>query len=877
MVTVPQAPWSLSAEEVCGQLRTDAAAGLAALEAARRLAELGPNQLAPPPPKSRLRAFLAQFANLMVGLLAAAAVVSAVIGDWHDAGIILAIVVANAVIGYVQEQRAEDALQALKKLQEPVCRAWRDGMLSNIAARDLVPGDVISVVTGLRLPADCRLLAADDLEVDEAPLTGESLPVAKQFTPLPAATPLAERANMAYSGTAVVAGTGRGVVTATGMATELGRIAGLLETTKSEPTPLERRLAELSRRLAFAVVGICIVVFAAGMLRTHAGWTTMLLSAVSLAVAAIPEGLTAVITIALALGSTRMAARRAIVRQLAAVETLGSVDVICSDKTGTLTQNRMSVADLVPACESPEGVKQLLEAIILVSEVELDPAGRPLGSPTEVALVEAALIRGADLRGLRARWRREATFPFASSRKRMSTIGYTAEGPRQIFVKGAAEMVLARADRVLGPDGPRPLDAAARAAWESRFEELAGQGRRILALATRPLADGERPATPDDAERDLCLLGAAGLIDPPRPEARAAITACQAAGIRVVMITGDHPTTARAIAGDLGILRPGDRVLTGAELDGLDDAGLARAIDAAAVFARVSPEHKLRIVRAQQAARRVVAMTGDGVNDAPALRQADIGLAMGITGTDVSKEAANMILADDNFATIVAAVEEGRVVYDNIRRFVRYLLTANTSEVLTLFVAILLGMPLPLLPVHLLWINLVTDGLPALALGFELPERDVMRRAPRRRDESIFAGGVAWEIVWLGAWMAVCCLVQAMYLLLPTTPLPAPDTDRVAYMQTATFYTLAMFQLCYVLALRSSVQSFFTLGLWSNYRLTGAVLGGVALQLAAVYFPVARRLFDTVPLAWEHLLMGTALSTLGFWAVELGKLRRRRT
>jgi Ca2+-transporting ATPase len=639
-------------------------------------------------------------------------------------------------------------------------------------------------------------------------------------------------------------------------------------------------LAAFSKRLAAVVVVICCIVFAAGLLRGNANWETMFLVAVSLAVAAIPEGLPAVITVALALGSQRMARRKAIVRQLAAVETLGSVNVICSDKTGTLTQNKMSVSDVVPHRDDDKIREDLLRGAALCNDAQLAKDGAMVGSATEVAMLGAAADAGLDPAKLRAEWSREAEFPFHSDRKRMSTFHKSPDGKRMIYVKGAAEAILERSTRLADADGKAAeLQPADKQRLEEVMKKLTGRGRRLLAVAKRDWNGANPPQNADEAESDLEFLGFVGIVDPPRPEARDAIAECRTAGIEAVMITGDHRRTAVAIAEELGLWREGDSVLSGEEIDKLDDAELEKLAPQTVVYARVSPEHKLRIVRAHQARGNVVAMTGDGVNDAPALKQADIGVAMGITGTDVTKEASRMILADDNFATIVAAVEEGRVVYDNIRKFIVYLLTGNLCEILVILAAILVGWPLPLLPVHLLWINLVTDGLPALALAFEPAEPGTMRRPPRRREESIFAGGLARGILIVAVVMAAVCLAVFWWSLPSGLSNQVVDHEakqpaQFAIPQTMVFVTLSFAQLFHVLALRSSSRSFFSQPPWSNWRLAWAFIIGAGLQLAIVYVPLLAGWFHCEPLPIGQLAVAIAVSTVGFWAVEIGKLWR---
>ncbi|MGE0606378.1 MAG: cation-translocating P-type ATPase [Pirellulales bacterium] len=869
-------PWSQSPDEIVAALQTDAAAGLTSDEAASRRQRFGPNQLHEEKPPNLWLMFFRQFADFMVGLLAVAAVVGAVVGDWQDSLLIGAIVLGNATIGFFQERRAAQAVAALKKLAEPNARVWRDGGLKSLPAVELTLGDVIDLKGGDLVPADARLVEAAELQAAEAPLTGESFPVDKQPTAVDAKAALPDRSSMVHAGTAITGGHGLAVVTAIGMSMELGHIAKLLSGAESGPTPLEQRLTALSKKLAFVVLGVCVIVFVAGTIRHTARREEMLLVAVSLAVAAIPEGLPAVITVTLALGSQRMSRRKAIVRQLASVETLGSVDVICSDKTGTLTQNEMAVAEIVlPGDDnsqdgannddgehhpSQQAIEALLRAAALSNDAQLSADGKPIGSATEVALIQAATKHGLDVAAIRRESPRVAEFPFSSARKRMSTLHGTPDGGRMVFAKGSVESILERATAIFAPGGSQPLSDEERQRLLGRSEEQAARGQRLLGVAQRQQADGAAPANAEEAERDLTFLGFVCLVDPVRGEAKQSIAECRTAGIRPVMITGDHPETARAVAEELGILTANELLLSGPDLDAASDEQLAEQVRRIGVFARVTPEHKIRIVRAHQSRGSVVAMTGDGVNDAPSLKQADIGVAMGITGTDVSKEAARMVLADDNFATIVAAVEEGRVVYDNIRKFVRFLLTTNAGEILLMLFAILLGWKVPLLPIHLLWINLVTDGLPALALGFEPAERGLMRRDPRRREESLFADGLTWKIVCMGLWMALGCLAL-FYYYMPDGGLAAAEADW-ALPRTMVFVTLSQFQLFYVLSLRSSIDPFWKLGWLSNYRLTGAVVLGTILQLAVVYVPPLAKIFHTTALAPTDLLvaMGVASS-----------------
>jgi Ca2+-transporting ATPase len=879
-------PWAVPVEAVVAALATDPAAGLTADEAAARLARWGPNELVERGRKPAWRLLAEQFANTMILVLVAAAAVTAAIGDLKDTAVILAIVVLNAVVGFVQEYRAEQAMAALKAMAAPSVQVLRDGHVRLVPAAELVPGDLVVLAQGDVLAADLRLVEAVALRVNEAALTGESEPVTKATEPLPEVDPsqVAERRNMAFRGTAVTGGRGRGLVVATGMATELGRLAELLQAQPPGLTPLQRRLAVLGRRMAAAALVVCAVVFVAGVARGNPA-DRMFLTAVSLAVAAIPEGLPAVVTVALALGARRMARRRALVRKLPAVETLGSVTVVCTDKTGTLTENQMLVQRVwTPAGAYRVGGDGYTPAGAVEGEDGADPAADGLlarqaavaaacndavlepptgadghweltGDPTEGSLLALAGKLGVDRGRLERDRPRVAEVAFDATRRRMTTMHREPDGGVWIATKGALDALvplLDPGDSRLGGDAQ-----AVAAGW-------AAQGYRVLALAERHL-----PRLPDPVETGeagLRLLGLVAMADPARPESAEAVAACRGAGIVPVMITGDDARTGTAIAERVGILGRGGGVLSGAELGRLDDEVLAERAPATRVYARTSPEQKLRIVAAWKRHGAVVAMTGDGVNDAPALRRADIGVAMGVTGTDVSKEAADMVLADDNFATIVAAVAEGRRIYDNIRRFVRYVLTTNSGEIWVMFLATMVALPVPLLPVQILWVNLVTDGLPAIALGLEPVERDAMRRPPRPPTESIFARGLWQHAVWVGLLMAVVCLAVLVWARAMGWP-----------WQTMVFTTLALLQLGHALAVRSERESFFTLGPGTNLLLLAAVAGTFAAQLLIVYVPVLQGLFDTEPLSPVQLAVVLAASTVAFIAVEIEKWVRRRT
>ena len=863
----PAAPWHcLDVDAVLTRLQTSAR-GLEPPEAEARLREVGPNTLTEGRGRPPLGLLASQFADAMILVLAAAAAISALVGDVTDALVIVAIVILNGGLGFVQEYRAERAMAALRVLAAPTADVVRGGRVRRVPADALVPGDVVRLSAGAVVPADIRLLEAAALRVDEAALTGESTPVAKTTAALEdGALPVADRTNMAYRGTVVTYGRGSGVVVATGMATEFGRIAGLLQETRRVPTPLQRRLASFGRVLAVAAAVVGAVVFVGGALRGEDPWLVFL-TAVSLAVAAVPEALPAVVTITLALGARGMVQRRVLVRRLAAVETLGSVTYICADKTGTLTQNRMQVEAMycdgvlarAPGRNGPW--EELLRAMAVSNDADLDEGGRAVGDPTEVALRLAAEQAGLRKTEVERALPRAGEVPFDAERKRMTTVHALADGGAVSYTKGAVEAVLDLSTHVLTAAGPVPVS---RQAIVEVSDRMSADGLRVLAFAMRRWS-APPGATADRVERDLVLLGLVGLADPPRPEAVEAVAVCRGAGIVPVMITGDHPLTARAVARRLGIVEGHDAaVMTGRELARLSAGELEDRVAGVRVYARVAPEQKLGIVRALQARGEVVAMTGDGVNDAPALRQADVGVAMGVTGTDVSKEASAMVLLDDSFASIVEAVREGRRIYDNLRRFVRYALTTNSGEAWTVFLAPFLGLPLPLLPVHILWMNLLTDGLPGLALAAEPAERDVMRRPPRPPKQSIFADGLAAHVVWVGALMAGLALsTEALYV-------------GAESRQTMVFAVLSFAQLAHVLAIRSERESVAGLGLLSNVPLAGAVALTVGLQLAVIYVPFANGLLHTVPLSAPELAVAVGASSIIFVVVEAEKAIRRR-
>ena len=857
------------AAAVLEALRTSAD-GLTSAEAGGRLAEHGPNVLTEGKRRTALGLLASQFTDFMIVVLLAAAVVSGLIGDIVDTVAIVAIVVLNAVIGFIQEYRAERAMAALKAMAAPTATVVRDGLTALIPAAELVPGDVVLLEAGRIVPADLRLLEAAQLRVEEAPLTGESVPVEKTTAPLPdAALPVGDRKNLAYKGTIVTYGRGRGVVVTTGMKTEFGRIAALLQEAKEVKTPLQRRLERFGQRLSFAVLAICLVVFAAGLARGEPPLLIFLV-AVSLAVAAIPEALPAVVTISLALGARKMVATKALVRKLPAVETLGSVTYICSDKTGTLTMNRMRVEEwycdgaLQRAPRAGGPWDELLLAMALSNDAGPGPAGTVLGDPTEVALFVAAQEAGVEKATHEARFPRVAELPFDSERRCMTTVHRDSAGGLVAFTKGAVEAVLDRTIDVYASAGPGALRVSELLEVSER---MAADGLRVLAVAMRRWEAIPEPIGPAIVERDLTLLGFVGIMDPPREEAREAVATCRAAGIIAVMITGDHALTARAIARRLAILDDGgEAVMTGPELAALPLEAFEERVRDIRVYARVAPEQKLKIVTALQDRGEFVAMTGDGVNDAPALKRADIGVAMGITGTDVAKEAGAMILLDDNFATIVRAVREGRRIYDNLRRFIKYVVTTNSGEIWTIFLAPFLGLPIPLLPIQILWINLVTDGLPGLALSVESEEPDVMRRPPRPPTEGVFAHGLGVHAVWVGLLMAALTLgIQAWFF-----------HSGSSHWQTMAFTVLCLAQLAHVLAIRSERQSLFTQGLLSNRPLFGAVALTLGLQLATIYVPALNGVFKTEPLSALELALAVAVGGVVFVAVEVEKWTKRR-
>lgn len=860
MSVVEQNPvHQLQVDELLVEL-SSSAAGLTQAQAAERLAHWGRNELRAAQRRSPWRMLFDQFCDPMIILLLVAALISGMIGELQDAIVILVIVVLNSVIGFIQEYRAEKALAALKKLAAPFATVSRDGQRLRIPAGELVPGDLLHLDAGTIIPADLRLLEVSSLQVDEAALTGESQAVEKSLAVSSRVDlSLGDRRNMAYRGTQVTYGRGCGLVTATGMQTEMGKIAHLLDSTETTKTPLQHRLARVGRNLALVTVLICAVVFVAGLFRGEE-LLLMFLTAVSLAVAAVPEALPAVVTICLALGARQLVRQNSLIRRLPAVETLGSTTCICSDKTGTLTLNQMTVEQCLDARLHPLGQGRpatddlLLLAMALSNDVNRSADGSWLGDPTEVALAAKAQQLGFDKRQLSVDYPRVAELPFSSERQAMSTLHRLPQGGFQLFCKGSFEAVAARC---------RPFSSSEA---EAKVAEMASSGLRVLAFAGRRFEQHPGELRADEHESELEFLGLCGSFDPPREETAAAIEECRRAGIVPIMITGDHPLTAVQIAARIGLVASTDvRVVTGSELAQLSEAVLVELAGEVRVYARVAPEQKLKIVAALQQRGEAVAMTGDGVNDAPALKKAEIGIAMGITGTDVAKEAAGMVLLDDNFATIVKSVREGRKIYDNIRKFVKYTLTSNAGEIWTIFLAPFLGLPIPLLPIHLLWINLLTDGAPGLALTTEPAEKNIMQRPPVPPDEGLFARGMWQQIIWIGLLMGgVCLLTQAVAMA------------RGWHWQTMVFTVLCVSQLFHSLAIRSDRESLFSQGLTSNLPLLITVLLSIAVQLGIVYLPALQSIFHTQALTPVELLFCFVMSTLVFISVEFEKLLQRR-
>ncbi len=834
---------SISTDDALRQLGSNAA-GLDDAAVQQKLTEFGKNVLTGKKKINPLVIFIRQFLNVMILVLVVAAVISFFIGEGSDTIVIIVIIILNAIIGFIQEYRAEKAMDALQKMSTPTARVLRDHNTVEIPVEEIVPGDIVLLEAGNTVPADMRLLEVVSLKANEASLTGESNPIDKTTHELPGDDiVVGDRTNMVFRGTQITNGHGTGVVVATGMKTELGNIAGMLEGAEST-TPLQQRLVGFSRRLTVIIIGLCIAFFLVGYLRGE-DFNQLLLTAISLAVAAIPEALPAVVTISLALGARRLMRQNVLIRKLYAVETLGSVTYICTDKTGTLTRNEMVVQDVWTVEES--GRSELLQAMSLNHDLR-EKDGVLTGDPTELAMVDYAKEQ--------KKYKLVGDIPFDSDRKAMTTI-HEKEGKYWVITKGAAESIAVIV-----------RDAELRKKIKAEEEVMAREGMRVIGFGGKWIDKLPGNLEPGIIEKDLEFIGLAGLIDPPREEAKQAIQECKDAGVVPVMITGDHPLTAASIARQLGIIENEEHlVVTGKELQQLKEEKLEAEVEKIRVYARVSPEQKLKIVEALQDKQQFVSMTGDGVNDAPALKKANIGIAMGITGTDVTKEAAHMILLDDNFATIVKAVKTGRRIYDNIRKFIKYILTGNTAEIWAIFLAPLIGLPIPLLPVHILWVNLVTDGLPALALAAEPAEKDIMKQPPRQPGESIFAHGLGIHILWVGIFIGLLTIVTQWIAI----------ESGDSHWQTIVFTVLCFSQLWHVMAIRSEKRSLFKLGLTSNRPLLWAVLGTVLLQLAVIYVPYLNKFFHTQPLTIGELAIAIGVSSIVFIVVELEKAVKRQS
>ena len=917
---------ALPIDDVAGQFETHLAKGLTSAEAQARLHQHGYNELTEKPRPGFFKLLLEQFEDFLVRILIVAAILSLVLGEVVDASAILAIVLLNAILGVVQESKAEQALVALKKMSAPNARVLRDGTEMTIPTRELVPGDVVILEAGNYIPADLRLFECINLKVEEASLTGESVPVNKDArVVLDRDIPIGDRKNSAFMSTLVTYGRGRGLVTSTGMHTQIGLIAKMIQSAEDETTPLQIKLEELGKVLGVISLAVCGIIFLYGIVRDtqpgiiftqgileylsaeKASIIALFMTAISLAIAAVPEGLPAVVTICLALGMQRMVARHALIRKLPVVETLGCATVICSDKTGTLTQNQMTVVQgwvdgrlfkVTGEGYNPEGVftiddrpfdpkantasQMLMLGMLLCNDSRLELSGqengettyRMVGDPTEGALVVMAAKTGLWAEDLAEKLPRVNELPFDSDRKRMTTIhqlcgnGFVSalpvKCPYLVFVKGAPDILLQYCNSLLEDGEVGPLTEARRVEILDANQHMASQALRVLALAYRPCPEVPETLTPENTEVGLTFIGLAGMIDPARPEVKVAVRVAKEAGLKSVMVTGDYKDTAEAIAREIGILSPGGQVLTGADLDRLSDEQFATVVENVDVYARVSPQHKMRIVDAFKARGHVASMTGDGVNDAPALKKASIGVAMGITGTDVSKETADMVLTDDNFASILAAIEEGRIIFSNIRKFVFYLISCNIGEILIIFLSMLLGMPIPLQPIHLLWLNLVTDGAPALALGLEKGDPDIMKRRPRSPKESIInrdmlIGIVVQAIVMTGAVLALFSIGLSRY------------ANNWEAARTMAFVTLTLSELLRAYTARSERFSAFSLGIWGNRWLQYAVGTSILLLLAVVYVPFLQPFFNTVPLTLSDWILMAPFIALASVAAELTK------
>jgi P-type Ca2+ transporter type 2C len=868
--------------EVEKALDADFSSGLSMEQATKRIRQLGYNELEEGEKQSALLLFFSQFKDFMVLVLLAATLISGLLGEYIDAIAIIAIVITNGFLGFFQERRAEQSLQALKELSAPQVHVLRDGEWIRIPSKEVTAGDILRFSSGDRIGADVRIIESKSLEIEESALTGESLPVAKHNDPLHADNPgIGDMENIAFMGTMVTRGSGMGVVIATGMKTAMGQIANLLQTAEASDTPLQRRLEQLGKILIVAALFLTVLVVAIGVIQGNDLYT-MFLAGVSLAVAAIPEGLPAIVTVALSLGVQKMIKKNAIVRKLPAVETLGCASVICSDKTGTLTQNKMTVTHLWSGGknwtldgvgyepsgqfyhgENPIQVQEekALQQMLLFGmlcnhsrlinnedEIALD------GDPTEGALLVSAMKAGFDRDKLLNEFTIINEFPFDSARKMMSIHVKDSGGRHFIITKGAPDVLIGVSESILWEGRLQHFGTDMASRVQDAINTLASKALRTIAIAFKAVPANTVILSELEAEKNLTFIGVQGMIDPPRPEVKQAVKECKEAGIKTIMITGDHVITAKAIAEQLGIYTGKSKVLDGKALANMSVEDLEDVVENVSVFARVSPEHKLKIVKALQNRGHVVAMTGDGVNDAPAIKAADIGLAMGITGTDVAKEASALVLLDDNFATIKAAIKEGRNIYENIRKFIRYLLASNVGEILVMLFAMILGLPLPLVPIQILWVNLVTDGLPAMALGVDLPEENVMKRKPRSPKEGVFSRGLGWKVVSRGFLIGAMTLLAFMVVY-------HNDSSKLSYAQTVAFATLVMAQLIHVFDCRSE-KSVLSRNPFGNMFLVWSVISSLALVLVVIYYPPLQPIFHTLPIAGKDWLLIIGLSSI---------------
>lgn len=860
-------------------LNTNINLGLTEELVLKRRKQVGWNELSEGEKQSAILLFFSQFKDFMVVVLLGATLVSGILGEYVDAITIMAIILLNGILGFVQERKAEKSLEALKELSAPQVTVLRDGQWKKIHSREVVPGDIMRFSTGDRVGADVRIIQANNLEIEESALTGESIPSVKIVDPIYESSPnLGDLHNIAFKGTLVTRGNGIGIVTAIGMNTAMGKIAHMIQTTTSTMTPLQRRLQQLGKILITVALLLTFLVVVIGILQGQDVFT-MFLAGVSLAVAAIPEGLPAIVTVALSLGVQRMIKKKALVRKLPAVETLGCATVICSDKTGTMTQNQMTVTHLwtsgkeyhlmgddhsefyyrneIIQPHEDKSVSQLLTFGVLCNHAELEINKgeiRVEGDPTEKALLISALKAGINRSDLMEKMEIVKEYPFDSARKMMTVIVKDQNGDQFVVTKGAPDVLINHCESILWHEKKVLLDEIKKKEIQRVIDKLSEQALRTIAISYKPYQGSYYPEDEKDVEKSLTFIGIQGMIDPPRPEVKQAVAECKEAGIKTVMITGDHKATACAIAKQLGILEEYDLVLDGQTLNQYSVEELEEIVENVAVFARVTPEHKFKIVKALQNKGHIVAMTGDGINDAPAIKAADIGIAMGITGTDVSKEASSLVLMDDNFATIKAAIQEGRNIYENIRKFIRYLLASNVGEILVMLFAMLLSLPLPLVPIQILWVNLVTDGLPAMALGLDQPEDNVMKRKPRPVNEGVFARGLAWKIISRGFLIGVSTLIAFIVIYYR-------DPNNLPYAQTVAFATLIMAQLIHVFDCRSEI-SIFSRNIFENKYLIGAVLSSYLLMFVVIYVPIFQPIFHTVPIIPNDWLLITAMSAL---------------